>query len=81
MDQNSSAAGVVQRVVMRSIESVEDIDPKYPLLESGLIDSLTLVQIITALQSELGVTIEVHEIDDNNFQNIESIAGLVVQKL
>ena len=81
MNQNTNVMDIVQRAVMGSIESVEDIDPKHPLLQSGLIDSLALVQIVMAVQNELGVTIEVDEIDEDNFQDIESIADLVSRKM
>lgn len=77
---NDTVIEAIHRAVTESIGNSEPIDAKHLLLESGLLDSLILVQIVVAIQSEFSVTIEVDEINEENFQDIESIAALVVSK-
>lgn len=80
MEDTNAVLDVVRRAVNESIGPSSDVDTKEPLLQSGLIDSLNLVQIIVAIQSDLGATIEADEINEENFQSIESIAEFVAKK-
>ncbi len=52
----------------------------YPLLESGVVDSLGLFQIVEFLETETGVEIADHELLPDNFATLSTIAGLVDDK-
>jgi acyl carrier protein len=58
-------------------QAVRDQDP---LLESGIIDSLGVLDVVGFLESEFHVTVEDEELIPENFQNIERIAAYVRQK-
>lgn len=51
-----------------------------PLLQSGLIDSLTLFQLIDFVQKEFAVTIKPPEITLENFATVRTIEQLLVNK-
>ena len=47
------------------------------LLESGVIDSLGVLDLVTFLQEEFSVTVEDDDLTPENFQNIERMAQFV----
>ncbi len=54
---------------------VESADAE--LLESGLLDSMTLVQLILALEREYKLDLPVHELEIESFSTVGRIAELV----
>lgn len=46
-------------------------------IEDGLIDSFDLMQLISTLENEFGIEIDIDEINEDNFKNIESIDKLI----
>ncbi len=51
------------------------------LLETGVIDSLGVLEIVTFLQEGFSLAVEDDELTPENFQSISSIAGFVGQRL
>ena len=56
---------------------VEVSSPEDDLLASGVLDSLTLVQLLFDLERRFGVTIPLEELEIDDFRSINSIASLV----
>jgi acyl carrier protein len=50
------------------------------LMESGLLDSLSLVEMMTGLEEEFGIKISFDEIDLDNFRSVARIAEFVSQR-
>jgi acyl carrier protein len=48
-----------------------------PLIESGIIDSLGILKIMSFLDEEFGVDLSDQQITPSNFRNITSICSLV----
>lgn len=51
------------------------------LLESGVIDSLGVLEVVTFLNEEFSLGVEDDDLTPENFQSINSIAALVEQRL
>jgi len=51
------------------------------LVETGLLDSLTLVELLAQLEETFGVSISTDDLELENFRSIASIAGLVDQRM
>jgi len=51
------------------------------LVETGLLDSLTLVELLTQLEETFGVSVSTDDLELENFRSIASIAGLVDQRM
>ncbi|QQS47211.1 MAG: acyl carrier protein [Acidobacteriota bacterium] len=51
------------------------------LMESGLLDSLTLVELMTGLEDEFGVRISFDDIELDNFRSVTNIARYVIEQL
>lgn len=47
------------------------------LMESGLLDSLTLVELMSSLEEEFGIAISFDEIELDNFRSVERITDFV----
>ncbi|HEU0175666.1 MAG TPA: acyl carrier protein [Blastocatellia bacterium] len=50
------------------------------LMESGLLDSLTLVELMSSLEEQFGVHISFDEIEIDNFRSARRIAEFVNQR-
>jgi D-alanine--poly(phosphoribitol) ligase subunit 2 len=54
---------------------VDDIDTD--LFETGLMDSLAVVEVLMGLEAELGVTLGVDDLDVEAFRTVRRISQLV----
>jgi acyl carrier protein len=51
-----------------------------PLLESGIVDSLGILELVGFLESEFGITATDEDLTPENFQSIEGIENYVLAK-
>lgn len=56
------------------------LTPEYPLLESGLIDSLSLFKLVTFVEERFQVEVRPNEIMPDNFATLATVARLVQRK-
>jgi acyl carrier protein len=56
------------------------LDDKDPLLESGVIDSLGVLDLVAFIETEFKVTVDDEELTPENFQSIARIAAYVEKK-
>jgi acyl carrier protein len=61
------------------LDGRSELDPKTPLLEWGVIDSLALTDVLDFVEDEYEVTIPVEEITPENLRDLESIGALVAR--
>lgn len=57
------------------------LDPDEDLLDQRIIDSLGILRLVTYIEEAHGITIGDGEIVPENFQNLNSIATFVEQKM
>ncbi len=50
------------------------------LVETGLLDSLSLVELLAQLEETFGVSISTDDLELENFRSIDSIAGFIVRR-
>lgn len=63
--------------IIEDVNPYEEITEETDLVETELLDSLTLVFIVTQLEEMYGITIDEKLITPNNFSKIRKIAELV----
>ena len=69
---------VFQKFPLAKRRKVADDDN---LLESGIIDSLGVLELVTFMQQEFSVTVEDEDLTPENFQTIECMASFVARSL
>ena len=69
---------VLQKFPLARRRNVSDRDN---LLESGIIDSLGVLELVTFMQQEFSVAIADEDLTPENFQNIESMVRFVQHSL
>ena len=62
-------------------KSLADLDVDESLLESGLLDSAGIFDVVTFLEKSFGIVIEDEEIVADNFNSVSGIAKLVENKV
>jgi acyl carrier protein len=51
-----------------------------PLLDSGIIDSLGILDLVTFIEKEFGVHVSDEELLPENFQTVDALAAFIQQK-
>jgi len=66
----------ITRLLSEKVQ-IETFSIESDLVETGLLDSLKLVELMTSLEDEFGITISFDEIEIDNFRSVVSIAEYV----
>ena len=69
MDQQKRIVDIVRRVAGKPVE----FGPDESLFESGLLDSFTLPDLVTALESEFALRIPDSDLNPRKFDSVERI--------
>jgi len=67
--------------LIRDSVGIDVPDPTRELLASGLIDSLSFVAVLAAMEQEFGISIDIDRIELMDFQSVERIAGFVTVEM
>ncbi|ADZ93288.1 alpha/beta fold hydrolase [Marinomonas mediterranea] len=59
--------------------AADDLDQNTPLLELGILDSLSMVLLLAHIDQQYGVKIPEHEINPEHFENVATLAALINQ--
>lgn len=57
-----------------------EIETDTPLLESGVLDSMGVIELIEFLESEFEIEVDDGEITEENLESIEAATALVLRK-
>lgn len=76
MDQQNRIVDIVRRVAGKPVEFA----PDESLFESGLLDSFTLPDLVTALESEFSVRIPDSDLNPRKFDSVERIQAYLASR-
>lgn len=62
-------------------QGIESIEDDGQLLETGIVDSMGILQLVTFLESQFGIGVDDAEIVPKNFESTTAIAAFVARKL
>ncbi len=65
--------------VIRQLTGNASLTESTDLIDAGVIDSLTMMDLVAAIQSAYGVRLAVNELTPKNFQTITSIVETIVR--
>lgn len=57
-----------------------EISDSHNLLDSGILDSIGVLNLIIYLENQYGFAVEIEELNENNFQNVDKIADYIVSR-
>jgi D-alanine--poly(phosphoribitol) ligase subunit 2 len=59
----------------------EELDEESPLVSSGIIDSISILQVVEFLESTFDFEFEPHEVDQDNLETVKAMTSFVQHKL
>lgn len=78
MDQQIPIRMNVMSVVCKTL-TLETITFEEDLIDSGHLDSLSLIQLMVALEEEFDIRIEPEELDFEDYRSVRSIADMITR--
>jgi acyl carrier protein len=69
---------ILEKFPLARKRGITDADP---LLESGIMDSMGVLELVTFVEQEFGVNVSDEELVPENFQSIRLLADFVLTKL
>jgi acyl carrier protein len=66
----------VQRLFLETL-NVQVPSPDADLIESGVIDSLALVELLFAIEREFSVSLPLDDLDIDNFRSVDRISDVI----
>ena len=79
MDSKPTVRRLVESAILSRTDT-SSVTDDHPLLDTGLIDSMGILELVSQLEQACGVTIDDDELVPENFNSINDIAALVDQK-
>ena len=58
---------------------IEVPSPTTDLIEEGILDSMTFVELVFRLESQFGVKVPIETLDTDDFRTVDSIANVVTR--
>lgn len=75
IDRNDTTQRIADLFAMLNLEvPAEETD----LIESGLMDSLLLVEFLTHLEEQMGVSVPIDDLEPDDFRSLHSITAFVI---
>jgi acyl carrier protein len=68
---------ILEYVVGEILGDANDLDADTPLLALGIIDSLSMVSVMTFIRERFGVEVPNDAVTVENFESVRAIAGMV----
>ena len=80
MDKNSLVASLSRYIGEQILDGdAEDLSPTTPLLELGVLDSFSTIQLLSHIESELEIQIPLESLNPDNIACIDAIAELIIR--
>ncbi|MEM7201451.1 MAG: phosphopantetheine-binding protein [Planctomycetota bacterium] len=80
MELQQEVADLVGRVIRDSTGRDVEVAPDDRLIESGLLDSLSMVNLVMALQEQYEVSLDINDMNEVSFASAAAIAALVAER-
>lgn len=70
---------IIRAIVRKQVKRKQSFGDDTALVSGGLVDSMSLVDVILDLQAELGVTIPTSEVQPDDFDTVRKIVATVAR--
>jgi len=65
--------------ILSEIKDCDDIQNDTMLIDTGIIDSMSILYLISELEEKLGIAISLEDVVESNFLNINNITEFVLE--
>ena len=62
-------------------ESPESLDDTTPLISGGILDSISILKLVSFLEDRYSIEFQAHEVDADHLDSLADIAGIVTSKV
>lgn len=69
----------LQRVFQRRL-NLDIPEPETDILETGIVDSLTFVELLVSIEEEFGIPVDLAELDLEHFRSVRRIARFLAAR-
>ena len=76
---DSEITGAVRRFIAQSV-NIGDLDEDENLFESGIVNSLFAVQLMTFIEKTFGIEVGMDDLDIENFKSLSATTAFVRRK-
>ena len=79
----ANANDIIRDYILREFlpgETAANLDDDTPLRTSGILDSMSTLNLVTFIENTFGIVLEAHETGIDHFDSIRDIAALVTKK-
>ncbi len=80
MDIQPQVTQLINQVILESTGREVAVTADDRLIESGMLDSLSMVNLVMALQRDFDVDLDINDLNEETFGSVVSIAELVSQR-
>lgn len=80
LNQQTPIRTDVMSIVCKTL-TLESIEYEKDLIDSGLLDSLTLVQLMVALEEGFNIRIEPEDLDFDDYRSVRSMTEMITRLL
>lgn len=78
LDQQTNIQAHVTSIVCKTL-TIETIAFEEDLFDSGVLDSLSMVQLMVALEDEFNIRIEPEDLDFEDYRSVKSMTEMVTR--
>ncbi|OQP61109.1 hypothetical protein A3860_05165 [Niastella vici] len=80
MEKTISYTEVIKGYILRCAGLME-LDENTDIFESGIVNSLFIIQLMTFLERDFKIKITMEDLDISNFKSVKTIASFVTRKV
>jgi len=78
--ENESIKGSIRNFISKSV-NISNVDENEDLFDSGIVNSLFSIQLVTFVEKTFGINVTVDDLDIDNFKSVNSLNRFVQIKL
>jgi acyl carrier protein len=81
IQNDNNVVARIKTFLAQQFPATKNVGVEDPLLKNGLIDSLGILEVVTFVENEFGITIVDEELSPDNFESVRSLSAFVRQKI
>jgi acyl carrier protein len=81
MPETTSIQTPIIEFLSHRIAVADTLAANTPIIQSGLLDSLTLLDLVQFIERQWGVRLSARDINSTNFRDVDTLTSVICQRL